>query len=377
MIASLHRPARALVALGLLLLLPGLGALEARADAAAYRVETLAEGLEHPWSIAFLPDGGMLVTERAGRLRHISAGGTLRPEPLEGLPPVLAIGQGGLMEVALAPDFDASSELYLSYTCGTEAANNTCLARARLRDDRLVDVREIFRARPDKAGGAHYGGRIAFLPDGTLLLTLGDAFVLREEAQRPGNHLGSIVRLNADGSVPADNPFVGRDDARPEIFSYGHRNVQGIVVTADGTIYSHEHGPRGGDELNRIEPGVNYGWPLATHGIDYTGARISPYTTLPGLRDALLGWTPSIAPAGMTLYDGELFPKWRGELLISALAGKAVHRVRVEGGRAEEMGLLFQELEERLRDVRSGPDGAIYLLTDTASGKVLRVVPAN
>ena len=347
------------------------------ATAADYQVETLADGLSNPWSLAFLPDGGMLVTERSGQLRLIDAAGQLRAEPVAGVPEAFVNGQSGLMEVALAPDFAESGELFLSYSCGTRDANHTCLAAATFNGEALENTHEIFRVQPAKKGSAHYGGRIAFLPDNTLLLTLGDGFDYREQAQNTANHLGSIVRLNRDGSAPEDNPFVGQADAMPELYSIGHRNVQGILVDDAGRVFSHEHGPRGGDEINLIEAGKNYGWPKITYGIDYNGSQISPYTELPGLEQPLVYWDPSIAPSGMTLYQGELFPEWQGSLLVSALAGKEVRRVELKGNTAGEQESLFTELGERFRDVRTGPDGAVYLLTDSPSGQLLRVVPAN
>ena len=244
--------------------------------------------------------------------------------------------------------------------------------------DELLDVEVLFTAQPLKRGAAHYGGRIAFLADKTLVLTLGDGFDWREEAQNRANHLGKIVRLNRDGSVPPDNPLVGQADAAAEIYSLGHRNVQGIFFDAEhGRLYSHEHGPRGGDELNLIQPGQNYGWPLATFGIDYSGARISPYTELPGLVAPLLHWTPSLAPSSLTLYRGALFPEWQGDLFVSTLAERSVRRIRVRDGMLAGEEVLFEELGERIRDVRSGPDGALYLLTDSAEGRLLRVVPAE
>jgi aldose sugar dehydrogenase len=343
-----------------------------------YRIETVTAGLEHPWSLAFLPDGRMLVTERVGRLRVIARDGSLDPEPVTGVPEAFVAAQAGLMEVLPDPDFASNQWLYLSYAYGTEQANNTRLARGRLVDGRLQDVEVLFSALPAKAGAAHYGGRMAFLPDQTLVLTLGDGFDWREQAQNPANHLGKIVRLNRDGSVPADNPLVGQAGAAAEIYSLGHRNVQGIYYDARlQRLYSHEHGPRGGDELNLIEPGHNYGWPLITYGVDYTGAQISPYTELPGLQQPLLHWTPSVAPSGLTLYRGALFAQWQGDLFASTLAERSVRRIRMLHGKLAGEEVLFEELNERIRDVRSGPDGALYLLTDNAEGRVLRVVPAE
>jgi glucose/arabinose dehydrogenase len=341
-----------------------------------YQVEMVTDGLEHPWSIAFLPDGRALVTEQAGRLRMLSADGKLQPESLAGVPDVFASGQSGLNEVSLAPDFADSQQIYLSYACGTPAANHTCLARALLGDKGLENTEEIFRAQPAKAGTAHYGGRIAWLPDNTLVLTLGDGFDYREEAQNLASHIGTIVRLNGDGSAPDDNPFTSHEGALPEIYSYGHRNVQGLIYdSAQSRLIAHEHGPKGGDEINLIEPGKNYGWPITSFGLDYTGARVTPFTNRPGMEPPLLYWTPSIAPSGMTLYKGELFPKWQGDLLVGALAAKRVHRVSLENGEVRDVEVLFESLNERIRDVKTGPEGAVYLLTDSADGKVLRVTP--
>lgn len=353
-------------------------AASSAAQAADYKIETVAEGLSFPWSLAFLPDGGMLVTERAGQLRLINAAGELQAEPVSGVPEAFVNSQAGLMDVALAPDFSESGELFLSYSCGTREANHTCLASAHFNGQALENTQEIFRVQPAKKGSAHYGGRITFLPDDTLLLTLGDGFDYREQAQNTANHLGSIVRLNRDGSAPQDNPFVGQDGTQAELFSIGHRNVQAILYDAETQrVFSNEHGPRGGDEINLIEAGKNYGWPKITYGVDYSGAEVSPYTELPGLEQPLLHWTPSIAPSGMTLYRGELFPQWQGNLLVSALAAKEVRRVVLDGTKVVEQQSLFKELDARFRDVRTGPDGAVYLLTDSANGSVLRVTPGN
>jgi glucose/arabinose dehydrogenase len=346
--------------------------------AADYRVETVTEGIEYPWSLAFLPDGRMLVTERVGRLRIIEADGRLAPQPVKGVPEAFVSSQAGLMEVALDPEFSSNQLVYLSYAHGTRQANHTRLARGRLVNGELQDVQVLFTAQPAKSGSAHYGGRIAFLSDHSLLLTLGDGFDWREQAQNPASHLGKIVRLQRDGSVPEDNPLFGQPGAATEIFSLGHRNVQGILYDAERQrIYSHEHGPRGGDELNLIVAGKNYGWPLITFGVDYTGAQISPYTELPGLEQPLLHWTPSVAPSGMTQYRGELFPLWQGDLFVSTLAERSVRRIRLVDDKLVAQEVLFEELQERLRDVRSGPDGALYLLTDNAEGRLLRVVPAD
>jgi aldose sugar dehydrogenase len=359
-----------------------LAADPARADTSteSYRIETVAEGLDHPWALAFLPDGGLLVTERPGRLRLIerdAAGGLrLRPEPVAGVPPVFAMGQAGLFDLLLAPDFATSGVLYLSFAHGRFEANHLRVVSARFDGGALHAVQPILTTQPAKSHSQHFGGRMALLPDGTLVVAMGDGNLDRTDAQRLHTHLGKLLRVHTDGRVPEDNPFVGRDDALPEIWSYGHRNPQGLVYVAEhGALYAHEHGSRGGDELNRIERGANYGWPLVTGGVDYTGARITPFRSLPGMVDPLVDWTPSIAPAGMAWYAGELFPAWRGSLFVAALRERSVRRVPMAGGRPGEQELLFTELGERLRDVRAGPDGALYLLTDSPEGRVLRVLP--
>ncbi|MGM0678053.1 PQQ-dependent sugar dehydrogenase [Ectothiorhodospira marina] len=343
-------------------------------SAGDYRIETVASGLEHPWSLAFLPDGRMLVTERAGRLRVIE-NGQLLAAPVEGVPDSLVRKQGGLLEVLPHPDFERHPYLFLTQSVGAPRANATRLIRGRLKANTLTDVEILFEAAPRRSRPLHYGGRMTFLEDGTLVLGLGDGYDHREDAQRLDSHTGTIVRLNPeDGSVPTDNPFVDRDDALPEIYSYGHRNVQGLVWDAQtGILWSHEHGPRGGDELNIIEPGANYGWPAATHGIDYSGAIISPHTSLPGMEDPVHQWTPSIAPAGMTLYRGDRFPQWQGSLFVTSLVEHHVRRLTLDGVQVVDEEILFEEVGERIRDVRTGPDGALYLLTDKADGRVLRV----
>jgi aldose sugar dehydrogenase len=342
----------------------------------AYRIEVVAAPLEHPWSLAFLPNGDMLVTERPGRLRLI-LGGELQEAPIEGVPQTWSEMQSGLFEVILDPDFERNQTLYLSFTHGPRDANGTRVVRARFDGRRLHDVQPIFTSTPMDSN-VHYGGRMLFLPDGTLLLSLGDGFYFREESQRLDTHQGTIVRINPDGSVPADNPYVGRDDAQPEIWVHGVRNVQGLVLV-DGRVYEHEHGPRGGDELNLIEPGNNYGWPVITYGIDYGFAKLSPFTHMDGMQQPLMHWTPSIAPSGMAYYDAALFPQWRGSLLVGALAEESVRRVPLRDGlpQAAEQEMLFAELEKRIRDVRVGPEGAVYLLTDHEDGALLRVVPAR
>lgn len=339
-------------------------------------VETVASGLQHPWSLAFLPGGGALVTERAGQLRKISRDWALGSEPVSGVPPVFNEAQAGLFDVLLSPNFESDQQVFLAYACGTASANHLCVSRGRLQEQALIDVVEIFRAEPAKRGSAHYGGRMAWLPDGTLVVALGDGFDYREQAQNLASHLGKIVRLNPDGSVPADNPFVGTAGALPDIYSYGHRNVQGLAYDAVADVLiAHEHGPRGGDEINIIEPGRNYGWPVISHGIDYTGAMITPFVERKGMVQPLLHWTPSIAPSGMIRYRGELFPEWQGDLLVGALADESVHRVTLDGRAAVDVDTMVDALSERIRDVVMGPDGAVYLLTDSANGRILRISP--
>ncbi len=346
------------------------------AQTADYELEVLAEPLEHPWSITFLPDGTILVTERPGRLRVVTPDGLL-PTPVAGLPEVFASGQGGLFEVLLAEDFADSGIVFVSFAYGDNDENHTRIVRARFDGRELHEVRPIFTTQPPKSGDAHYGGRMAWMDDGTLLLGTGDGFYFREESQNLQSHLGKIIRIRDDGTVPDDNPFVGADNIKPEIYSYGHRHVQAIVNDREqGVIYAHEHGPRGGDELNVILPGLNYGWPVISHGKDYSRALITPYTSYEGMEQPLLYWTPSIAPAGMTLYDGELFPQWQRSLFVAALAEESVRRVpMLEGGALGEQDILFEELGQRIRDIRTGPDGALYLVTDEPDGQLIRVVP--
>ena len=337
-------------------------------------VETLATGLDHPWSIAFLPDGRELVTERAGRLRILD-GGALSG-PVAGVPPVLDDSQGGLLDVAVHPDVAANGLVYLTLVHGTRSRNALRLVRGRLEGEALVDVETLFTARPWKATPVHHGGRLAFLPDGTLLLAVGDGFDFREDAQRLDNHFGKIVRLADDGSVPADNPFVDEPGALPEIWSYGHRNPQGIVFDpATGAVFAHEHGPAGGDEVNRIEPGANYGWPIATRGRDYSGAAISPFEDYAGTVAPLVDWTPSIAPAGLALGSGSAFPALEGELLVATLKSRELVRVRL-GTDGEPVGqATLLSGRGRLRDVRVAPDGSLRVLVDAADGSVLRLAP--
>jgi len=344
---------------------------------ADYQLETIAEGLTYPWCIAFLPGGDMLVTERSGDL-HAIRRGVLDTTPIDGVPPAYVRSQGGLFDVLVHPDFSNNQLIYLSYAHGTADKNGTRIARGRFDGRRISDLEIIFTVEPLKDTPVHYGGRMRFLPDGTLMMTTGDGFVYREEAQRLNTLLGKIVRLNDDGSIPKDNPFVNDPAARDEIWSYGHRNPQGLAIdTATGRVWQHEHGPRGGDELNLIEPGKNYGWPVATFGIDYPGSLISPFTEYEGMQQPLVYWVPSIAPAGMTYYDGDVFPEWRGDLFITSLVFNYIERIDLDGSEVVGQHRMFEEIGERIRDVRTGPDGRLYILTDSPEGRVIRVNPQS
>ncbi len=336
-------------------------------------VEIIAENLDHPWSLAFLPDGRLLVTERSGKLRIVDQGQV--SEPLANVPPVYAKSQGGLMDVVLHPDHANNGWIYLTLAHGSAKANATRLIRAKLEGNALVDVEVLFTAQPFKDTPVHYGGRLAFLPDNSLLLSVGDGFDYREQAQLLDNHFGKIVRLLDDGKVPPDNPFIDGVGNLPEIWTYGHRNPQAIIVHAEkDAVFAHEHGPDGGDEINVIVPGRNYGWPITTHGKDYSGAAISPFTELHGTVDPMLHWTPSIAPAGMALVNGDKYPKWQGNLMVAALKARELRRVTIDSETIGQQSLLTA-LGERIRDVRLGPDGYLYVLTDNSNGRILKLIP--
>ena len=342
-----------------------------------FHLVTVVEGLEHPWGLAFLPDGRMLVTERPGRLR-IVADGWLVPEPVAGVPEVWADGQGGLLDVALHPGFAENGLIYLSYGSpsadGEDAA--TAVARGRLVGMRLEDVEEIYVALPRDDNGRHFGSRLLFA-DGFLFVTAGERGDT-DRAQDVGDPAGSVIRLHDDGSVPEDNPFLGTAGARPELYSIGHRNPQGMArEAATGRIYAVEHGPKGGDELNLIEPGVNYGWPVITHGKSYMGFKIGEGTQKEGMAQPVHYWVPSISPSGLMIYDGDRFPAWRGSFFAGALSGELLVRLEVADGKAVVEERMLEDLEERIRDVRQGPDGLIYLLTDHPDGMLLRLEPAD
>ena len=344
------------------------------------KVETFAKGLVHPWGMAFLPDGRLLVTERPGRLRIIGKDGKLSA-PLQGVPKVYASGQGGLLDVQIGPDFATSGAVYLSFADPRDGSRNgTSVARGKLVSEgdggRLEDVTVIFRQEPGFASSAHFGSRIVFARDGSLFVTMGDRYSARDQAQNPENHLGKLVRIMADGSPYAGNPK--KPGWRPEIWSIGHRNVQGAALNPDtGKLWTAEHGARGGDEINVPEAGKNYGWPVITYGRDYSYAKIGEGTHKAGMEQPVYYWDPSIAPSGAAFYTGNLMPEWRGNLFVGALAGQALHRLILDGEKVVGEEKLLSDLGERIRDVRSGPDGAIWLLTDHPEGRVLRVVPAN
>ncbi|MEE4304935.1 MAG: PQQ-dependent sugar dehydrogenase [Wenzhouxiangella sp.] len=350
------------------------------ADSTDWSIETVAGGLEHPWAIEFLPDGAMLVTERPGRLRVVGADGNVS-EPIKGVPAVDNRNQGGLLDVAIAPDFESTRTLFLSFSePHDDGTNNTALARARLSEDRtaLEDVEVIFSQEPAVESTGHYGSRIVFQDADTLWLTMGDrqGHPVRRNAQDPTNHIGTVVRLNFDGSVPQDNPFVGHEENRPEIWSYGHRNIQAAARDAQGHLWTVEHGPRGGDELNRPEPGKNYGWPTISYGIEYRGGDVyEGRTEAEGMEQPVYFWDPVIAPSGMDFYDGDAFEAWQGDLFIGGLRSQLVSRLVIAGGRV--VGEEWLEIGSRVRDVKTGPDGAIYLVTDQPEGQVLRIVPGG
>lgn len=343
-----------------------------------FRVVILVEGLERPWSLAFLPDGDLLITERPGRLRMVHAG-KLDRQPVQGVPEVVAYGQGGLLDVALHPEYATNGWLYLSYVAGGEGGIGTDVLRGRLRDHRLEDVQVIFRMQPKTGKDHHFGSRLLFDREGYLYVTLGDRGE-RDHAQRLDDDLGKIVRLHDDGRVPKDNPFSGRPGARSEIFTYGHRNVQGIALhPGTGVIWAHEHGPQGGDEVNVIRGGTNYGWPVITYGREYdTGSPLGEGTHKAGLAQAIHFWVPlSIAPSGMAFYDGDQFPHWRGDLFIGALRGQMLVRLELQGELVVREEQLLRGLLGRIRDVRIGPDGLLYLLTDSKQGILARLEPIS
>ena len=333
----------------------------------------VARGLDHPWGLAFLPDGRMLVTEREGRLRIVGRGGDLS-EPLAGVPQVRAGGQGGLLDVALSPTFAQDRLVYLSFSEPGHGGAGTAVARGRLGERRLEATQTIWRQQPKVGASIHWGSRLVFRPDGTLFVTLGDRSS-REHVQDLSTTIGKIVRINPDGTIPRDNPFVGRDGVRPEIWSYGHRNAQAAMLDARGQLWTVEHGARGGDELNNPQPGRNYGWPVITYGVDYSGAKIGEGTAKQGMEQPVYYWDPVIAPSGATFYSGNAFADWRGDLLVGSLNPGGLVRLRLTNGRVTEETRYVIDPGERVRDVRQGPDGLVYLLIDSSRGGIVRLEP--
>ncbi|HYD26438.1 PQQ-dependent sugar dehydrogenase [Brevundimonas sp.] len=348
---------------------------------AALAHTVVASGLEEPWGLAMLPDGRWLVTERPGRLRIVTAEGAVG-EPIAGLPAVDARGQGGLLDVVVGPTFAADRLIYWSYAEPREGGNATSVARGRLSDDgtRVDAVQVIFRAMPAYDGGAHFGSSLAFDRAGHLFITLGDRSdaPMRPQAQDLGSHMGKTIRINADGSVPVDNPFVDREGARPEIWSLGHRNVQGVAIAPNGDVWTVEHGTRGGDELNLDRAGVNYGWPIIAYGVEYRGGPINEgITAREGLEQPVYYWDPVIAPGGVAIYDGAMFPGWRGNLLVAGLKEKHIARLVLDGNRVIGEERLLTDLGERVRDIAVAPDGAVWAITDEPNGKLVRLAKAS
>ncbi|MBS0043546.1 PQQ-dependent sugar dehydrogenase [Shewanella sp. M16] len=344
------------------------------------QVKTIAQGLENVWGMAFLPDGSMLVTERAGRMRIVSTAGKV-DEPLTGLPPMYAKGQGGLLDVVLAPDFASSKKIYFSYSEPAEGdaseLNSTAVSFATLNGNKLENLTRVFSQQPKVNSGHHFGSRLVWAPDGTLFITLGDRYSEKDSAQTLDNHLGKVVRIHADGSVPKDNPFVNTAGALPEIWSIGHRNMQGAAINPiSKVLWTGEHGPQGGDELNIDQAAKNYGWPVITYGENYGGGNIGEGTHKVGMEQPVYKWVPSIATAGFMFYTGDKFPQWRNNLLLASLKEKTLVRLVLDGDKIiKEERLLKTELGQRLRSVVQGPDGLIYLVTDEAKSKIYQLSP--
>lgn len=340
-----------------------------------FETEILAEGLDYPWAIAELSAGEFLITEKPGALRWYHQG-QLQPDPVSGTPSVLYGGQGGLLDIVAHPDYQTNQLVYLTWSEGAPRDNVLALGRARFEDGALVDLETLFTS-TRRSTDVHYGARLAFMTDGTILLGLGDGFDLREQAQDPANHYGSFVHLDADGQ-PLPSSF---DNAAPGVFTIGHRNPQAVVVDPQsGAVYAHEHGPQGGDEINRLVEGRNYGWPITSYGIDYTGALVTPFETYPGMTDPLVHWTPSLAPAGMAFYSGEMFPEWRGDLFVAALipgeapiASGHIRWVDLEDGQVVDQTVLLSAFEARFRDIRMASDGSLLAITDSDNGQLIRI----
>jgi aldose sugar dehydrogenase len=341
-------------------------------EALDFSIDTLATDLVNPWGMAFLPDGRILIAERPGRLR-IFENGTLLPEPVSGIPDIWAHGQGGLLDVVLHPDYEQNQWIYLAYASASNGVGNTAFARGKLSGNAFTDVEVLFHGQPHTGRPHHFGTRLVFDDDGYLFFTIGDRGE-QDNAQLLSNHNGKVMRFHDDGTVPADNPFVDEPGAMPEIWSYGHRNIQGMALhPATRELWSHEHGPQGGDEINLVLRGENFGWPRVTHGINYNGTVITPDTTLAGMVDPILHWTPSIAPCGLAFVGSDQYPGWQHNMLVGALAGQHIHRVVFEGNQVVHTEKILQDFA-RFRDIREGPDGHIYVLTE-GPGLFFRIVP--
>ena len=341
-----------------------------------YKFETVLDDLDDAWSLVFLSEDKVLYTEMPGKLKIASLSDKSITN-INNVPGVQYGGQGGLSEVVLDPDFTSNNMIYFSYSAKDKNGKSTLfLSSAELRENSLINTKVLFEAKAPRRSPVHLAAKIAFLKDGTILLASGDGFDHREQAQTLDNHFGKIIRINKDGSVPSDNPFINIKNALPEIYSYGHRNMQGLVVTSSGDIYEHEHGPRGGDEMNLVEPALNYGWPAITYGIDYSGAIISPFTEKEGMEQPLLHWTPSIAPSDMIYYEGSVYPELKNSFLVTALVSKDVKKVTFKD-KVDNQESLFSELDIRLRNIQASPSGIIYLLTDGPKGKLIKVLPSE
>lgn len=381
MLANCLRAAGLALVLGLFSGTVAAKTIEVKNNSVPLRVTTVVEGLSNPWSMAFLPDGRMLVTERSGTMRIVTAQGEKGPA-LSGLPDIVSRGQGGLLDVVLAPDFATSKRIYFSYSepdPDNSKANSTAVAHAVLNGDKLENVTRIFSQQPKYESTAHFGSRLVWNSDGTLFVTLGDRYGAMQDAQTLDNHHGKVIRINADGSVPADNPYVNTPKALPEIWSIGHRNVQGAALhPTTGKLWTGEHGPQGGDELNIDEAGKNYGWPIITYGENYGGGKIGIGTEQEGLEQPVYKWVPSIATAGFIFYTGDKFPQWKGNLLMTSLRAATLARLTLDGDKVvDEERLLQKEVGERLRHIVQGPDGYIYLVSDESNGKIFRLEPAK
>jgi glucose/arabinose dehydrogenase len=356
----------------------GAEARQLRSEKHNFNVVRLVEGLQNPWSIAWLPDGRMLVTERPGRLRIVSKDFKLDPKPIEGLPKIIVGGQGGLFDVAVHPNYKENGWIYISYSGPGDGGHGTELMRAKLDGYRLIEPQVLFRLQPKSGTGFHFGGRIVFDGKGHVFLTLGDRGEM-DRAQRLDDHAGSVIRLREDGSVPKDNPFLNRPDAKPELLTKGNRNIQGAALhPTTGELWTHEHGPQGGDEINVIRAGRNYGWPVITYGVNYMiGTKIGEGTQKQGMEQPLYYWVPSIAPSGMAFYTGDRFPNWRGNLLVGALRDEMLVRLELDGEKVVKEERMMHDTIGRIRDVRVGPDGYVYLLTDERRGILARLEPVK